>query len=229
MSEEIERRVVHTSESADLVVRNWQLGYLPRYDVVWLNQLAIDLDQWSDAGSDSGSDGRNGEVTVLHAPNHRNIKGTEYLERAVDQLRTEGLRIKLELLEGRPNEEVRAAMLAADVVADQFLLPGYAMAAVEAMAEGKPVMVNMSALPEDLRATEAARACPAVDTSPERLLENLRRLVEDPGLRRELGAAGRDFVQRFHSYPVVARTWEQVIDHVWRGEPLPASLLPGHR
>ena len=229
ISGEIERRVEHTAKWADLIVRNWQLGYLPRYDVVWLNQLAIDLDQWAPASAVSDSAGRDGGVTVLHTPNHRHIKGTEYLERAVRELREEGLAVRLELLQGRPNEEVRAAVRTADVVADQFLLPGYAMAGVEAMAAGKPVMENMSGLPADLRATEAFERCPAVDTNPARLKDDLRRLIENPGLREELGRAGRDFVERFHSYEAVAQTWEQIIDHVWLGQPLPESLLPRRR
>jgi glycosyltransferase involved in cell wall biosynthesis len=225
-SDGIERWVEHTAKWADLVVRNWQLGYLPRHDVVWLNQLAIDLDQWAPAPAGSGSARDAGEVTVLHTPNHRHIKGTEHLERAVRELREEGLAVRLELLQGRPNEEVRAAVQAADVIADQFLLPGYAMAAVEAMAAGKPVMDNLSGLPAELRSTEAFERCPAVDTNPERLKDDLRRLVEDPGLRRELGRAGREFVERFHSYEVVAASWDRIIEHVWRGAPLPESLLP---
>jgi glycosyltransferase involved in cell wall biosynthesis len=225
-SDEIERRVRHTAKWADLVVRNWQIGFLPRHDAVWLSMLAIDLDHWRASGQGSDADGRDGEVTVLHAPNHRHIKGTEHLERAVRDLREEGLRIRLELIEGRSNEEVRRAMMETDVVADQFLLPGYAMAALEAMAEGKPVMVNLSGLPEELKATEAFRACPAVDTNPERLKEDLRRLVTDPELRGELGRAGREFVERFHSYPVVAETWGKILEHVWRGAPLPERLLP---
>lgn len=229
LSDEIQRRVDHSARWADLVVRNWQVGYLPRYDVVWLNQLAIDLDQWAPASAGSDSAGRDQEVTVLHTPNHRHTKGTAYLERAVRELREEGLAVRLELLQGRPNEEVRAALLAADVVADQFLSPGYAMAAVEAMAAGKPVMDNMSGLPPELRSTEAFERCPAVDTNPERLKDDLRRLIENPGLRDELGRAGRDFVERFHSYEVVARIWEQILDHVWRGEPLPEHLLPARR
>jgi hypothetical protein len=228
-SDEIERWVLHTTKWADLVVRNWQLGYIPSYDVVWLSQLAIDVDHWRAAPSDSGSDGQDGEVSVLHAPNHRGIKGTEYLEQAVRELRQEGLAIRLELLQGRPNEEIRGAMIASDVIADQFLLQGYAMAAVEAMAIGKPVMVNMSALPEELRKTEAFRECPAVDTNPQRLKEDLRRLVETPQLRGDLGRAGRDFVERFHSYEAVSRVWDQIINHVWRGTPLPESLLPARR
>jgi glycosyltransferase involved in cell wall biosynthesis len=226
-SEQTRRWVVHHARWADLVVRNWQLGFLPSYDVVWLNQLAIDLEHWSAAGADSGGDGQQGEVTVLHSPNHRNIKGTAHLERAVGELRDEGLAIRLEVLEGRPNEEVRAALMSTDIVADQFLLPGYAMAAVEAMAAGKPVLDNLGGLPAELQATEAFRQCPAVDTYPERLKEDLRRLVTNPELRREIGRAGREFVERFHSYEAVSRVWAEVIDHVWRGTPLPQALLPG--
>ena len=50
----IRRRVDHTADWADLMIRNWQVGYLPRYDVVWLNQLAIDVDQWSCASEGPG-------------------------------------------------------------------------------------------------------------------------------------------------------------------------------
>lgn len=227
-SDEIERWVLHSTRFAEVVVRNWQLGFVPRFDVVWLSQLAIDLDRWPLGGSGSG-DGSNGPVSVLHAPNHRRIKGTAQLERAVETLRAEGLEIDLVLLERVPNEELRKAMASADVVADQFLLHGYAMAAVEAMALGRPVMVNMGALPPELQATEAFRACPAIDTNPANLTDQLRRVVRDPALRRELGQSGRAFVERFHSYEAVAGVWERIIDHVWLGAPLPESLLPERR
>ncbi len=225
-SDEIRRWVDHTAGTADVIVRNWQVGYIPRYDVVWLSQLAIDMDRWSRAGEGSESDGRSGAVTVLHAPNHRNIKGTEYLEAAVSELREEGLAIDLELLQGRPNDEIREAMAASDIVADQFLLPGYAMAAVEAMASGRPVMENMGALPPELQATEAYERCPAVDTNPGTVKDELRRLIENPGLRRELGRLGREYTERFHGYEAVARTWQQILDHVWLDRPLPDELVP---
>jgi Glycosyl transferases group 1 len=228
-SDEIERWVLHTTKFADVVVRNWQLGYVPAFDVVWLSQLAIDIDQWAFSEVDSGSNGSDGPVSVLHAPNHRRIKGTALLERAVEALGAENLEIELRLLERVPNEQLRSAMASTDVIADQFLLHGYAMAAVEAMALGRPVMVNMGTLPEELRSTEAFRECPAIDTNPENLTDQLRSVVQDPGRRREVGAAGRAFVERFHSYEAVAGVWTQIIDHVWRGKPLPESLLPPPR
>jgi glycosyltransferase involved in cell wall biosynthesis len=219
------RRVDHALEWADVTVRNITIGYLPAYDVVWLTQLAIDADLWRPDGQDSGSDGRSGPVVVISAPNHRRINGTEHLEHAVSALREEGLQIDLRILEGLPNEEIRRAMQAADLVADQFLDPGYGMFPIEAMAVGRPMLTRMSPIPEELW-TEALRSCPLVDTNPENLRDELRRLVTDPQLRRELGGAGRQFVLENHSHEAVGRDWALVIEHAWRGTPLPDRLKP---
>jgi glycosyltransferase involved in cell wall biosynthesis len=221
----IRRRVDQALEYADVTIRNITIGYLPAYDVVWLTQLAIDTDLWRPDGDDSGSDGRGGRVVVFTAPNHRRINGTEHLERAVGQLREEGLEIDLQIFEGRPNDEVRTGMQGADLVADQFLDAGYGMFQIEAMAVGKPMLTRMSPISEELR-TESIRGCPLVDTNPENLREQLRRLVTDPQLRRELGQAGRKFALENHSHEAVARNWGLVIEHAWRGAPLPDHLKP---
>jgi hypothetical protein len=219
----VRRRVQHALKWADVSIRNISVGYLPAYDAVWLAQLGIDTDLWRPDGNDSGSDGRSEQVVVLTAPNHRRINGTHHLEDAVSQLRNEGLEIDLRILEGRPNEEIRTAMRAADIVADQFLDPGYGMFPIEAMAVGKPMLTRMSPIPDELR-TESLRSCPLVDANPENLRDELRRLVTNPQLRRELGRAGREFAVKNHSHEAVARDWELVIEHAWRGTPLPARL-----
>ena len=219
------RRVLHSLKWADVSIRNITIGFLPAYDVVWLTQLGIDADLWRPDGADSGSDGRSQPVVVLHAPNHRAINGTQHLERAVSRLRDEGLRMDLRILEGRPNEEIRTAMHAADLVADQFLDPGYGMFPIEAMALGKPMLTRMSPIPEELQ-TESLRGCPLVDANPENLYDELRRLVTNPQLRRELGEAGREYVVEHHSREAVARDWDSVIQHAWRGVPLPTRLKP---
>ena len=44
-------------------------------------------------------------LRVVHAPNHRQFKGTSYLEEAVTKLRSDGLNIELVLVERVPNEQ----------------------------------------------------------------------------------------------------------------------------
>lgn len=227
--EGIRRRVLHTTRWADLIVRHHQPGFLPSYDVVLPNHFAIDFERWSSPTRASDADGARGEVVVFHAPNHRHIKGTDHLERAIAELQDEGLKVRLAIVERRPNEEIRVAMQESDIAADQFHLPGYAMFSIEAMATGTPVLNNVSALPEDIRATRVLQECPLVDTNPDRLKEDLRRLIEDPALRRELGDAGREFVSEYHSYDALGREWDAIVQHVWAGAPLPERLLPQAR
>lgn len=215
----VKARVDWFSRWADVVVRNYQFGYVPRADVLWPTQLAIDTELWAEA--EPAGDG--GEVVVAHAPNHPRIKGTDGLLACAERLRAEGLPVRVDLLTGRSNEQVREAVRGADVIADQFII-GYAMFAIEGMAAGKPVMSALSAMPPEVARTEAIRSCPIVDTDLDSLETNLRRLVADAGLRRELGRSGREFALSHHSYDAVASGWEAVIDHLWRGRPLPREL-----
>ena len=146
---------------ANVIVRNHQFGYLPRWDAVWPTMLSIDTDEWSDPGF--GEPARDdGTVTVIHAPNHRHVKGTQGLIDAVAELRDEGLDVELELVERRPNPEVLEAMRRADVVAEQFIV-GYAMTAIEGMSVGKPVLSALDWMPEEPVPMRPTR-CPVKST-----------------------------------------------------------------
>ena len=99
---------------------------------------------------------------------------------------------------------------------------GYALTAIEAMSLGKPVLSNLSDnyYHEAFRLYTGLDECPIVDTPIDRIKENLRMLVEDADRRRELGEAGRRYVERFHSYDSVGRMWEAIYDQVWHGRKL---------
>jgi hypothetical protein len=209
---EVRRRVDWLCARADLVIRNLQVGYLPRSDVVWPQQVAVDTDLWRGDGTASAADGHNGEVVVVHAPNHRALKGTAALEDAVQQLRGEGLEVRLDLLQGRPNEEVRRAVLDGDIVAEQFI-GGYALFAIEGMSAGRPVVSNLSWMADDLRAELGD--CPIVDATAKTLAERLRTLVTDPQLRGRLGRESREYALRRHSYHAVGERWAALIAAVW--------------
>jgi hypothetical protein len=217
-------RVDWFSRQADVTVRNVNPGYLPRVDVLWPNQYALDPAEFK-PGLKSAADGRNGRVTVLHAPNHRRIKGTADLQRAVEVLRGEGLDVHLLLLEGRPNHEVRDALRGADIVAEQLLV-GYGLLAVEGMASGAAVISNVGWLPEEIRRHPAIAESPIVDASPETLTDRLRELVLDPKRRELLGSRGREYVRRWHSDAAAANTWRSIVDAVWTGSPVPRHSTP---
>jgi glycosyltransferase involved in cell wall biosynthesis len=217
----VRRRVDHLSRRADVIIRNVNPGYQPRWDVLWPNQFAIDVDAWAPPGEKGRADGRDGEVVVVHAPNHRTLKGTEHVIAAVEALRAEGLDVRLELLERRPNEEVRAALHRADILAEQFLA-AYAMLAVEGLASGTPVMAHLSFLPPAVREHPAVRECPIVDADADSLTDELRRLVTDPERRLRIGQASREFALRRHSYDALGRVWSAIVDAAWAGRPVPA-------
>ena len=198
----IARRVDYWCRHADAIVIGFTLDGVPRWDAPVGNMVCIDVECWRPRGLYSEADGRSAPVRILHAPNHRAFKGTDYLLAAVERLRDEGLLVELDLIERAPNERVREAMQRADVLADQFIAPGYGLAAIEGMASGLPVLCNL----EDEVATRLfdrgsfLGECPIVSTPAGLLEHNLRRLIGNPGLRRELGTAGRQYVEKYHSY-----------------------------
>jgi glycosyltransferase involved in cell wall biosynthesis len=214
------RQVDHVCRWAHVVVRNLQTGYLPRHDVVWPSMVAIDTEQWRPAAAREQRD----ELSVVHAPNHRRLKGTDAVIAAVEELRAEGVPLRLDLLERRPNAEVRAALQRADIVVEQ-LIGGYALFAIEALASGVPVVSRLSWLAPPISEHPALRECPIVDADEGSLKDVLRSLAADEARRRRLGEAGRRYAVERHSARAVAEIWAALIE----GRPLPAELQGARR
>jgi hypothetical protein len=218
-AEAIRRRVDHLCASADLVMKTLQIGYLPRHDAFWSHGLAVDTEWWTP----SEASPERGETVVVHAPNHRQLKGTDAVIAAVEQLQREGHAVRLELLEGRSNEDVRSAIRTADIAVDQ-LLTGYGLFAVEAMATGLPVMSNLRWMPDAMRSAPSLTAVPIVDADESDVTARLRELVVDRDLRLRLGEESRRFALEYHSYEASSRVWVAIVEHVWNGSPLPPEL-----
>lgn len=211
------RQIRYFSRRADFVVGClFHVETLPRWDLLTTHYYPLDTDSWRPEQVE-----RDGPIRVFHSANHRAVKGTEFVIAAVEQLREEGLEIELVLAERLPNAEVRRLLQSCDIVAEQFI-HGYALAAMEAMALGKPVLSNLSDpyYYEVHRLHTGLDECPIVSTTVEELPAHLRRLALEPELRAELGLAGRQYVLRHHSYEAVGRMWEMVYRTVWGGQPL---------
>jgi glycosyltransferase involved in cell wall biosynthesis len=216
----VAQRIAYWSQHADVIVIGYTLEGIGRWDVPAGNMVCIDTSLWKARSSYSNADGRNGRVKIVHAPNHRGAKGTEFLIQAVELLVQEGLDIELVLLERVQNEKVREQMQDADIFADQFVLPGHGLGAIEGMACGLPVMSNLSlnSYSRLFRRYSYLNECPILASHPENLMENLRLLVRNPRLRRELGKAGREYVEKYHSYAAAQYLFGSIYDKLLCGK-----------
>jgi len=220
LEDRVEKNVMYWSHNADCVINGMQIDHLGRWDVLPYRAECIDTDAWTPRQNYSNNDGINGVVKLVHAPNHRIIKGTEFLIKAVDDLKKEGLQIELILLEKKPNDEVKRILHEeADIFFDQLIL-GYAMSTIEALAMGLPVMTNLEN--EDyvrvFRRYSYINECPALSVSHENLKENVRTLVRNPALRKELGETGRKYAEKYHSFKTIQYMFGKVYDKIWHGD-----------
>jgi glycosyltransferase involved in cell wall biosynthesis len=222
------RRIRHFCSVADYVVTGLvHFETLPRWDLLTIQYYPIDTAAWAPAENSPEAGDPADSVVVVHAPNHRELKGTQALVDACASLQREGQALSLRLIENVPNTVVRSEMQSADVIAEQFIL-GYGLTAIEGMSLGKPVLSNLSdpRYYDLFREVTRLGECPIVSTSPEDLADTLRRLVGDPDLRRRIGSASRRYALREHSYEAMARLWTAVYDRVWWGSDRdPADLL----
>ena len=213
---DINRRVTYWSLHADVIVTGFTLDGLPRWDIPVGNMICLDTEVWKCKREYSTSDGVRTFVRVMHAPNHRGLKGTEFLIQAVDELRSEGVKVELVLLEKVPNDKVRELMQEVDIMADQLVLPGYGLAAVEGMASGLPVICNLEneAYTRIFRRYSYLNECTIVSSSAETFKRNLMLLITNPELRKELGQCGRQYVEKYHSFEAAQYLFGSIYDKI---------------
>lgn len=155
-----------------------------------LVQQAIDCREWH---NDNSSACVEDTVRITHAPTARWRKGTEYVVAAIEELRKRGYNVSLELVEGVPQSEVKQIFSRADIGIDQVLLGWYGNVSIQFMALGKPVICYI-----DPELAHYLPDLPIVSATPTTIAEQLESLVCDAQRRRQLGKAGRQYVERWH-------------------------------
>ena len=81
-------------------------------------------------------------LVIIHAPNHRNLKGTDFIKEKIDDLNRRGFHIKLKILAGVNNQKILNAIDEADIVLDQLIIGWYAVFSIEGMAYSKGSLYN---------------------------------------------------------------------------------------
>ncbi|MBI2170537.1 MAG: glycosyltransferase [Chloroflexi bacterium] len=218
------RQVGHFGRWADSIIAGSAVDpyFLGHIDYLMPSSLCIDERLWPLVYGPSRSVGE--AFRVLHAPNHRHIKGTPSLINAVQRLRDEGLNIELVLLERVPNTEIRRAMADCHVVAEQFIMGWHGVFGLEGMVSGKPVLCYLRPEMKRLYTLYSFGSdCPIVNTPIEKIADNLRWLYHHPEICEGLGRKGRAYVERYHSLEGMGGFLKGVISQVWAGQPFDAE------
>ena len=212
----ITKKIDIWSSHADHVISgcDW-VDYMHFWDTLMVAHFSIDIERWQPtegasvaAPVDSGRPFR-----VLHAPNHKAIKGSDFFTRAVEELRAEGESIELVLVQNLPNEEIRKLIDTVDIVADQLIIGWYAMFAIEAMAMGKPVLCYLR---EDLKRLYIdaglilENEIPLIDCSTTNVKNVLRELMHDPSRLKDAALRGPEYVRRHHSTEAVGDVFGRI-------------------
>jgi len=162
-----------------------------------------------------GVKGRNdAPIVIVHAPNHRQFKGTKHLIGTVEKLKVRGYPVELRLVEGVRNDIAIEIYKEAEIVVEQLLIGWHGYLAVECLALGKPVVAFIRKpdvyLPKGYD-------CPIVSADPDNLEERLCWLIENPDVRVELGIRGRRYVEEVFSMESVGKRLDGIYQAIWPG------------
>jgi glycosyltransferase involved in cell wall biosynthesis len=130
---------------------------------------------------------------IVHSPSAPNAKGTPAVLAAIEGLR-DRFDFDFQLIQGMPRRQALEMVRDADIFLDQFVLGSYGMAALEAMALGKPVLCYI----KPSLATQYPSDLPIVNATQESLTDVLARLLADGAQRHEIGLCSRAYVERYH-------------------------------
>lgn len=132
---------------------------------------------------------------IVHAPSHREVKGTEFILKAIERLRRKGLKFEFVLIEKLPHVKALELYQRATIVIDQIRIGSYANLSMEAMAAGKVVVCYIR---DDLR-KQYPPELPIVSANPDTIYDVLKGLLRRPKQWRKLGKQGRSYVEQNHS------------------------------
>lgn len=135
-------------------------------------------------------------ITIIHAPTQRDIKGTSYILKTLHNLKKQ-YPVNISLIENLSNQEALEKYKDADIVIDDILQGPYGMFAMECMAMGKPVLAYV-------HDKSPYKNLPIVNVNPKTLEIELIKLINNADLRDELGKLGRDFVRQTHDNTIIA-------------------------
>ena len=144
-------------------------------------------------------------IRIGHAPTNRDIKGTQRIEQALDNLKGEGYQFEYERIEGLRNSEALEKYRYFDLFIDQILAGWYGGVSVEIMAMSIPVVAyirseDLECLPKGMR-----EDIPIFNANPGTIQSVIREILDGKHNLEERGRSSRDYVIKWHDPKKIAQ------------------------
>lgn len=133
------------------------------------------------------------------------VKGTEYVKKAVEQLQLEGHKVEFLFFDKVPNTEIKYYQAQADIIVDQLLCGWHGSTGAECLAMGKPVITYVR---PEVRKIKSSH--PIIEASPDTILSVLRGLVVNRDELDAISVASRDYALKTHDYRIIAQNLKQL-------------------
>lgn len=209
----IEKKIDLWTAEADFILSGVEwVDYMYHWDMLMLGHFSIDVDEIN-SSKVIRKNKENDTFVVLHAPNHKAIKGSSYLEGAINKLNSEGFDIELRIIQKVSNQEILEAINNADLIADQFIVGWYAMFAIESMALGKPVLCylrkDLLQFYQDALLLKAGEM-PLINCSVGEIYSIIKDLYNNRDKLGDIGIKSRAYVVQHHSLEAIGKQFVQI-------------------
>lgn len=150
-------------------------------------------------------------IKLIHTPSAKGAKGTKFVRKAVDNLKS---RYNIEYIEihNKEHSEAVNAIMQADILLDQFVLGSYGIACCEALAMGKPVLCYLM----DPIVNLLPRDCPIINANPNNLQAVLENIIINPKTIYEIGVKSRQYAEKYHDSDVLAKELIHTIENLFK-------------
>lgn len=152
-------------------------------------------------------------VRILHAPTSRGFKGTKYIIKSIDDLKSSGYSIDLYIAEGISHKELLDEYRKCDIFIDQISVGWFGTAALEAMAVGRPTC----AFVDDLyfQYIDYSDEIPVINITKDNVRDVIKELISNKMELQNIGLKSRKFVEKYHDIEVVTKKLIDIYRALW--------------
>jgi hypothetical protein len=226
LTKDTANQISRWTENADYVISgcDW-VDYTYYWDKLVLAHFSVDVEKiiaTSGASSTPQIDDRvftkEKPLRVFHAPNHKTIKGSRFIQQAITELQSEGYPIEISLVQGKPNNEILQEIAKSDIVADQLVIGWYAMFALEGLSLSKPVICYLR---EDLielflfaDVLHSKDELPFLNANVFSIKNTLRDILIGKIKLSEYASRALPYVKKYHSVEAVGNVFKNANKHI---------------